>query len=248
MVVACKSATRWFDLDAVRTTAKTDVSGWTPQASGKREYDRTGEIANHERVVISNPAGAPPLDWWQISPGGYSGAHYAVFPPELVVKPIEAMCPRRVCRTCNTPSRRLVDAVRTVDGEPLDKWLGNRPPPQRRAGWGGLSEADHEERFDNLHINHNRLGTERTVTGWSTCGCPGSDGIRMDGYHTGTGWRPGIVLDPFAGSGTTLSVAVGHSRDAIGIDLDRRNVDFARNRIGMWFQEVSPVELSEMIQ
>jgi site-specific DNA-methyltransferase (adenine-specific) len=42
------------------------------------------------------------------------------------------------------------------------------------------------------------------------------------------------VLDPFAGSGTTLAVATGHGRDAIGIDLDARNADLARERVGMF--------------
>jgi hypothetical protein len=91
-------------------------------------------------------------------------------------------------------------------------------------------------------------GAETTrTTGWSTCGCPGSDGIRLDGYHTGTGWRPGIVLDPFAGSGTTLSVASGHSRDSIGIDLDRRNANLARDRIGMWLEETTAPELAAIL-
>jgi hypothetical protein len=45
-------------------------------------------------------------------------------------------------------------------------------------------------------------------------------------------WRPGIVLDPFAGSGTTLAVASGNGRDSIGIDLDERNVDLALDRVG----------------
>jgi len=76
--------------------------------------------------------------------------------------------------------------------------------------------------------------TQTTTTGWSTCGCPGTDGIRLDGFHTGPGWRPGIVLDPFAGTGTTLMVATGHGRDAIGIDLDARNLDLARERLGMF--------------
>lgn len=44
----------------------------------------------------------------------------------------------------------------------------------------------------------------------------------------------GVVLDPFAGTGTTLMVATGHGRDAIGIDLDFRNADLARERIGMF--------------
>lgn len=51
-------------------------------------------------------------------------------------------------------------------------------------------------------------------------------------------WRAGVVLDPFAGSGTTLVVAIGNGRSSIGIDLDARNVDLARDRIGMWLEVV----------
>jgi hypothetical protein len=50
--------------------------------------------------------------------------------------------------------------------------------------------------------------TTRT-TGWTDCG------------HGN--YRPGVVLDPFAGTGTTLAVADLHGRDAIGIDIDERN-------------------------
>lgn len=49
-------------------------------------------------------------------------------------------------------------------------------------------------------------------------------------------WRPGVVLDPFAGSGTTLAVATGLGRDAIGIDLNDANVDLARDRVGMFLE------------
>jgi hypothetical protein len=48
----------------------------------------------------------------------------------------------------------------------------------------------------------------------------------------------GVVLDPFAGTGTVLQVATGHSRDAIGIDLDPRNADLALERVGPLFMEV----------
>lgn len=47
-------------------------------------------------------------------------------------------------------------------------------------------------------------------------------------------YRRGVVLDPFAGSGTTLQVATGNGRDAVGIDLDERNADLARDRVGMF--------------
>lgn len=49
------------------------------------------------------------------------------------------------------------------------------------------------------------------------CGEPRRSDCRHDDY------RPGVVLDPFAGTGTTLAVADLHGRDAIGIDLDVRN-------------------------
>ena len=76
----------------------------------------------------------------------------------------------------------------------------------------------------NQHIRDDGANTSVTrvteTLGWSDCG------------HNN--WRPGIVLDPFAGSGTTLAVATGHGRDAIGIDLDPRNAELARERVGMF--------------
>jgi DNA modification methylase len=66
--------------------------------------------------------------------------------------------------------------------------------------------------------------------GWTDCG-----------HNT---WRTGTVLDPFGGSGTTLAVATGHSRNAIGIDLDVRNAELACDRIGpMFFHHTTVDEL-----
>jgi DNA modification methylase len=69
------------------------------------------------------------------------------------------------------------------------------------------------------------------VPGQLTPACPhcGGSDLRYVEDH----FRPGIVLDPFAGSGTTLAVATGHGRDAIGIDIDARNADLAVERVGM---------------
>ena len=60
-------------------------------------------------------------------------------------------------------------------------------------------------------IGNHRKGTRRETVGWSDCDCGAPD------------YRPGKVLDPFAGTGTTLAVADLHDRDAIGIDLDPKN-------------------------
>lgn len=42
---------------------------------------------------------------------------------------------------------------------------------------------------------------------------------------------PCVVLDPFAGSGTTLMVANEHGRRAVGCDLDERNTPLVRQRM-----------------
>jgi site-specific DNA-methyltransferase (adenine-specific) len=46
--------------------------------------------------------------------------------------------------------------------------------------------------------------------------------------------RPGLVLDPFAGSGTTLKVARDLQRDALGIELSSEFAALARNRAGLF--------------
>jgi DNA modification methylase len=62
------------------------------------------------------------------------------------------------------------------------------------------------------------LSARAETVGWTDCG------------HNA--WRTGRVLDPFAGSGTTLVAAHNESRDAIGIDLDDRNVAMVEDRLG----------------
>lgn len=145
-----------------------------------------------------NPIGPPPLDWWNIPPGGYQGAHYAVFPEALCVRPIKAMCPERVCRTCGEPSRRIVE----------------REPFFTSNGLGAVG------------FGHS-VGSRVLAESWSDC--------------SHNNYRPGLVLDPFAGSGTTLAVAVGHGRDAIGIDLDERNARLAEERIGFFLEVVDRI-------
>lgn len=54
------------------------------------------------------------------------------------------------------------------------------------------------------------------------------------------GSKPGdTVLDPFGGSGTTASVATGHARQAIHIDLNPAYIELARQRIGPLVCEVA---------
>jgi hypothetical protein len=79
-----------------------------------------------------------------------------------------------------------------------------------------------------VKVNHGGPGSHgnRTrsadTTGWTDCG-----------HNT---WRNGHVLDPFAGSGTTISVAHGCGRDATGIELYEANADLIADRLGMFLE------------
>jgi len=149
-----------------------------------------------------------PDDWWRIPTEGFAGAHYATWPTALLVRPILAMCPQRVCTVCGQPSRRIT----TTEQVPTRSTNGRKSYPER---------GSQCENFDQ------RTEARIETVGWTDCG------------HDA--WRNGIVLDPLAGSGTTLSVATGHGRDAIGIDLDSRNLDLARERVGMFLDESVPL-------
>lgn len=94
------------------------------------------------------------------------------------------------------------------------------PITEKRKAYGrGGGDGQSPPEDDNARAS--RVAPDR----WTDCGC-------------GTGWRPGVVLDPFAGSGTTLAVAHGHGRTAIGIDLNDDNEHLIRDRVGGLFLTV----------
>jgi DNA modification methylase len=206
ITIATRARDRWFDLDAVRTEHTDPNPDRFIGKKDKRDHAReaAGLSSGKPKTSGGNPAGAPPLDWWEVSPEAYSGSHYATWPRKLLTRPIEAMCPRHVCRTCGEPRRRLIERTDWPDD-------GRIRSHERMADHGGGRHGDRCARI--------------SPDVWTDCG--------HDDY------RRGIVLDPFAGSGTTLAVATGLGRDAIGIDIDERNTDLARERVGMLLEVAS---------
>lgn len=228
ITVACKGKSRYFDLDAVRTvpidhvprksTTQRDAPGQSLQ-----RFNKLDELGNR---IQSNPAGAPPLDWhaddhpedgdwlWKLCTAPYKGAHFATFPMTLPKRLIEAMCPHKVCTECGQPSERIVERDESAMAE-VSRSV-NADSGGRSAKNGRLSPQE----TSGVHVDR----TINVTTGWTDCG------------HDS--WRPGVVLDPFGGSGTTGEAAQTLGRSAILIDIDERNADLARDRVGM-FLEVS---------
>jgi site-specific DNA-methyltransferase (cytosine-N4-specific) len=207
IVVATRSAKRWFDLTAVRTEHKADPAKYT--GNGYTKGCPEGVAGNE--AMQGNPAGAPPLDaWfdeydyhdtWTLTTQPSSLAHYAMWPAKLAERLVLMMCPRWVCRECGQPQRRVEADVapRQVNGDHAGK-----DRTQGRSEGGPFVKS------------HLVIKADRETRGWTNCGCPDHD-------YPGSHWKHGVVLDPFAGTGTTLAVAALHGRDAIGIDIDERN-------------------------
>ena len=228
MVVACVSGKRYFDLDAVRTPYKGNHK--MGEAIGGKGADYGDGVrsgwSNRADVLREDRGGAPPLDWWNIPTHGFAGAHYATWPPALCTKPILSMCPEKVCTVCGEPSRRIVGEAEYV------------PSATNR---GGILKRDGERAAEGVNQwSGNGGATASVIRVAPTLGFTDCD-------HDA--WRPGRVLDPFGGSGTTCMVTTGHGRDAIGIDLDHRNAELARDRIGpLFFTETTATELGELLR
>ena len=207
ITVATRSSKRWFDLTAVRGAPSPNTHARTAQ--GVEQRNTTGKAADrdgnfHTLNTLHATAGAPPLDaWfddhncWTLTTQPSSLAHYAMWPAKLAERLVLSMCPGEVCRTCGEPRRRVERTERHMPTR------GN-----------GSHEGSMLARMQGRPLATERSGLPSgatTTTGWTDCG------------HGD--YRPGVVLDPFAGTGTTLAVADLHGRDAIGFDIDDRNRD-----------------------
>jgi hypothetical protein len=197
-----KSARYWYDNEAIKEEAvegnDLGILRGRKENLDRNDWDRRSQaleigIDSHS----ANPSGKRnKRSVWTITTKPYSGAHYAVFPPDLIEPCVLAGCPEKVCAKCGAPWERVVEKGDFVK-------CGHVEPHHNH------KRADQEDSTlsDSSALRTGRKRQVITLGFQPTCDCDAAT-------------KPGVILDPFIGSGTTAMVARQHRRKAIGLDLN----------------------------
>lgn len=152
---------------------------------------------------------------WNVATQAFPEAHFATFPEELITPCILAGTSEKgCCSACGAPWERIIEP-----SEQYAKALGTgfhdhsadlAEGMQQLRGKNGQNKARDEF---GVHF-----ADYRTVGWMATCQCNPQT-------------KPCVVLDPFAGSGTTGVVALRYHRNFIGIELNPEYAALAERRI-----------------
>jgi len=202
-----KSAQYYYDNEAIKEDAKPESEKRYKSTfyTGKKEMSGQGRPGN-----ASNTPGYK--RWtgkrnkrsvWTVTTKPFKEAHFAVFPPEIPEICIKAGTSEKgCCPHCGAPWKRVVERERTGERE--------------------VQVSDRKGLLRNDLAKHaGRIGEVKVTTlGWEpTCSCGIEETV------------PCTVLDPFAGSGTTLWVAEQLGVNSIGIELNPDYCDIIRRRM-----------------
>ena len=144
---------------------------------------------------------------WTVTTKPFRGAHFATFPKDLIEPCIKAGCPEKVCFECKTPYKKNYKRQRIRRDE--------------------LDPTDHRYRPNKYK------GAYEEINGKGDAGYQSSEfiGFEKDCKCKTDKFESGVVLDPFAGAGTTGLVAKENNRNAILIELNGEYLAMAKKRI-----------------
>lgn len=222
-----KSPRYWYDAEAIREPAVNGdpnpprgSKGNEHVNSGRCKQDELGKRTytgfnerwdNREPLTERNKRTV-----WNVVTEPTPHAHFATFPTKLIEPMILAGCPDKTCSVCGVPWIRIVEATGGTIGK---GWTDHSADLEV-----GMSQVKHGGGVGNAKDSNGQSYTRTTVGFEPTCDC-NADTV------------PGIVYDPFMGSGTTALVARRHGRNYIGSELNPEYAAIARERLRLPFDE-----------
>ncbi len=179
-----------------------------PRVGGKHlaSADRRLKVSRLTAIgrlhAVGSPAGRNRRSVWHIATAPFSGAHFATFPGELVGPCILAGTSEAgCCLRCQKPWSRRTS---TSYSNPGHRSTNGPRSLSRRSETPGFSS---------------RLEKQVETLGWQPA------------CHCRQRRVPCVVLDPFAGAGTTNLVAQELGRQSIYIDIKEEYAQMARQRL-----------------
>ncbi len=229
----------WYDQEAVREAYTESTVGRFSQATlmeqqgGAKQADPLGPYqgggnANKSHKIAQSLANHPAQgrnlrSVWEFPTAQTPEAHFATFPEELPRRCIEASCPREICAKCGTARVRVVEQLTAPTEVLTNTRTPTRDPDVKHIESGGHSYGSGQA-YQDWAESH-----PPETTGWTSCACAEPD------------YQPGIVLDPFAGIGTTGIVAKRLGRRFIGIELSEKYAAMARDKLALWWRRTELV-------
>lgn len=195
----------FYDAESVRVS-----SGGSHRGSQFTDGKTAATKPNIGQGERQERAGRNLWNYWVIPPHNFPEAHFATFPPALIIPLIRAGTSEKgCCPKCGAPWERMVET-------------GSIPPEAYKDR--EKMQPGNTSKTSALKIPGNRrhLIPPITTTGFQpTCTCPDNDGSGAC-----------VVLDPFGGSGTVSCTAKRLGRGSIYIDLNPDYLQMALKRMG----------------
>jgi len=223
-----KSPQYYYDAGAIRErdAGYASGNGFVGRQGGDRQTVIDGGAGSEERFTPG--AGRNKRSVWTVATQPYAGAHFATFPPKLIEPCILAGAPERACGVCGAPWLRVVGK---------DCECGAMVPANakecpecghRNTAWAEGRVTDPALVVDGSGRTPGRAAPRKAGSmGHATTSSRGFTSSCDHDDDTATG----VVLDLFAGTGTTGLVALRHGRSFVGIELSPEYAEMARERI-----------------
>lgn len=251
----------YYDHEAIKepTTTAPHAPGNKTRTQPKEKGDRDPSLSG-DRVWGSDKKNKRSV--WTVNTKGYKGAHFAVYPEDLVRPCVlagtsEGGC----CSDCGTPYRRkMLDPTEGLAAaDPVErKGIMLTPEDSALVLWLEANGGDyrisvegekHAENWDDVPISNGRRGelkrkgytllhwgVKQQSIGWQpACTCS----LKREGVDS----VPCTVLDPFNGSATTGVVSLKNGRHYIGLELNPDYIQLSHSRI----EDQCPLGLGEML-
>jgi len=207
-----KQARYFYDADAVREEGVPGRDG-DNRGNGKIYDNRKTVEAGWSQYYQANPAGRKKRTVWTVATQPFPEAHFATFPEKLIEPCIRAGTSEKgYCAECGKPWARVVEKEKPPDGAfNKARFVEDENIKISPIHRSGKASGQKMQNWLNEHPPQ--------TLGWQpSCSCD-ADTV------------PGLILDPFMGSGTVALVAKKLCRNYLGIELNPEYVEMAEKRL-----------------